>query len=67
MIYLKQNLKFQNLPLPLARIENEEELDVLQAEGIKNFFTLSNIIDVYTRFKIFLGLKVSGHTDALTE
>ena len=27
----------------------------------------SNIIDIYTRLEILLGLKVSGHTDTLTE
>ena len=27
----------------------------------------SNIIDIYTRFEILLGLKLSGQTDTLTE
>ena len=28
---------------------------------------LSNNIDIYTRLEVPLGLKLSGHTDALTE
>ena len=28
---------------------------------------LSNIIDIYTRFEILLGLKLSGHSDTLSE
>ena len=28
---------------------------------------ISNIIDVYTKFEVLLGLKLSGHTDTLTE
>ena len=27
----------------------------------------SNISDIYSRLEIFLGLKLSGHTDILTE
>ena len=27
----------------------------------------TNIIDIYTRLEILLGLKLSGHTDTLTE
>ena len=27
----------------------------------------SNIIDIYTRLEALLGLKLSGHTDTLTE
>ena len=40
--------------------------DDLQGEGVKNII-LSNVIDIYTRVEILLGLKLSGHTDALTE
>ena len=35
--------------------------------GIEKNIIPSNIIDIYTRFEILLGLKLSGHTDALTE
>ena len=38
----------------------------LQREGVKIIIP-SNIIDIYTRLQILLGLKVSGHTDTLTE
>ena len=38
----------------------------LQGEGVK-IINPSNIIDIYTRLEILLGLKLSGHTDTLTE
>ena len=38
----------------------------LQGEGVKIIIP-SNIIDIYTRLEILLGLKLSGHTDTLTE
>ena len=38
----------------------------LQGEGVK-IVKLSNIIDFYTKLEILLGLKLSGHTDTLTE
>ena len=54
--------KIRNLPLP--PIENEP--DDLQGEGVE-IITPSNIIDIYTRLEILLGLKLSGHTNTLTE
>ena len=39
----------------------------LQGQGIEKFVIPSNIIDLYTRLEILLGLKLSGHTDTLTE
>ena len=38
----------------------------LQGEGVKIFIP-SNIIDIYTRLEILLGLNLSGHTDTLTK
>ena len=38
----------------------------LEGEGIKIIIP-SNIIDIYTRLEVLLGLKLSGHTDTLTE
>ena len=38
----------------------------LQGEGFKIIIP-SNIIDIYTRLEVLLGLKLSGHTDTLTE
>ena len=61
-----------NLPNEIDKIRNphlpaiENEFDNLQGEGIK-FIIPSNIIDIYTRFEVLLGLKLSGHTDTLTE
>ena len=46
--------------------ESTEDSDDLQGEGVKNIIP-SNIIDTYTRLKVLLGLKLSGHTDTLTE
>ena len=49
---------------PLRPIENES--DNLQGEGIKIIIP-SNRIDMYTRLEVLLGLKLSGHSDTLTE
>ena len=38
----------------------------LQGEGVKIIIPC-DIIDIYTRLEILLGLKLSGHTDTLTE
>ena len=54
--------KIQNPPLPAI----ESESDNLQGEGVKIIIP-SNIIDIYTRLEVLLGLKLSGHTDTLTE
>ena len=45
----------------LPPIEND-----LQGEGVKIIIP-SNIIDIYTRLEVLLGLNLSGHTDTLTE
>ena len=42
-----------------------DEID-LEGQGVKIVIP-SNIIDIYTRLEILLGLKISGHTDTLTE
>ena len=61
-----------NLPREIARIRNppitaiESESDNLEGQGLKIIIP-SNIIDIYTRIEILLGLKLSGHTDTLTE
>ena len=39
----------------------------LQGRGIEKITIPSNIIDIYTRLEVLLGLKLSGHTDTLTE
>ena len=61
-----------NLPREIYKIQNpslpaiENESDNLQGEGVKIIIP-SNIIDIYTRLEVLLGLKLSGHTDTLTE
>ena len=61
------------LPKLVEEIQNRtfEEITLdsdsdLQGEGVKVIIP-SNIIDIYTRLEILLGLKLSGHTDTLTE
>ena len=49
---------------PIENIENTSA--ELQGEGVKIIIP-SNINDIYTRLEILLGLKLSGHTDTLTE
>ena len=61
-----------NLPDEIKRIRKpappaiESESDNLEGEGVKIIIP-SNIIDIYTRLEVLLGLKLSGHTDTLTE
>ena len=59
----KETAKIRNPPLPT--IENES--DNLEGEGVEKIIIPSNIIDIYTRLEVLLGLKLSGHTDTLTE
>ena len=47
--------------------EITDDSDDLQGERIQKIIIPSNIIDIYTRLEILLGLKLSGHTDTLTE
>ena len=54
-----------NLDDDVSRISN---LDTkLQVRGIEKINIPSNIIDIYTRLEILLGLKLSRHSDALSE
>ena len=39
----------------------------LKGKGIEKIIIPSNIIDIYTRLEVLLGLKLPGHTDTLTE
>ena len=39
----------------------------LEGEGIEKITIPSNIIDIYTRLEILLGIKKSGHTNSLSE
>ena len=43
-----------------------DDSDDLHGEGVK-IMIRSNIFAMYTRLEILLGLKLSGHTDTLTE
>ena len=45
----------------------KEEPDDLKGTGVKKIIIPSNIIDMYTRLEVLLGLKLSGHADTLTE
>ena len=56
-----------NLLLTIAPIENEEESDDLEGQGIGKIIIPFNVIEIWTKLEVFLGLKLSGHTDTLTE
>ena len=67
--------KFFTITLPklIEEIQNRtyEEITLdsdnnLQGDGVKTIIP-SIIIDIYTRLEVLLGLKLSGHTDTLTE
>ena len=55
------------LPKRVNEIQNKtfNEID-LEGQGVKIIIP-SNIIDIYTRLEVLLGLKLSGHSDTLTE
>ena len=57
----------KKLPKLVDDIQNKtfDEID-LGGNGVKIIIP-SNIIDIYTRLEVLLGLKLSGHTDTLTE
>ena len=40
---------------------------ILECQGIEKIIIPSNIIVIYTRIEVLLGLKLSGHSDTLTE
>ena len=54
------------LPKLVDEIQNKtfDEID-LEGRGVKIIIP-SNIIDIYTRLEVLIGLKLSGHTDTLT-
>ena len=60
------------LPKSVEEIQNRtyeeitNESNDLEGQGVKIIIP-SNIIDIYTRLEVLLGLKLSGHTDTLTE
>ena len=62
----------ETLPKLVQEIRNKtfeeitDDSDDLQGEGVK-IIIQSNIIDIYTRLEVLLGLKLSGHTDTLSE
>ena len=62
----------EKLPRLVEEIQNKtfdeitDSSDELQGEGVKIIIP-SNIIDIYNRLEVLLGLKLSGHSDTLTE
>ena len=61
-----------NLPKGIAKIQDltipaiENVSDGLLGEGVKIVIP-SDLIDIYTRLEFLLGLKLSGHSNILTE
>ena len=58
----REIVKFRNPPI--TAIANES--DNLEGEGVKIIIP-SNIIDIYNRLEVLIGLKLSGHSNTLTE
>ena len=60
------------LPKLVGELQNKtfdeitDSSDDLHGEGVKINIP-SNIIDIYTRLEILLGLKLSGHSNTMTE
>ena len=55
--------EIQNKTFEKITLDSDSDL---QGEGVK-IIVPSNIIDIYTRLEVLLGLKLSAHTDILTE
>ena len=68
----RKNFFTIELPKKVSEIQNirfDENIDSasdLQRKGVKIIIP-SNMIDIYTTLEVLLGLKLSGHTDTLTE
>ena len=62
----ERTLNLPSPPIEIIEDSSEDESDKLQGEEVKIIIP-SNRIDIYTRLEILLGLKLSGHTDTLTE
>ena len=69
----KENVFHKKLQILVEDFQNrtfDEIIDSydkdLHGQGVKIIIP-SNIIDIYTRIEILLGLRLSGHTDILTE
>ena len=65
-----KNYKHKSGEKNSGRYKNTNSLLVpihFQGRGIEKIIIPSNIIDIYSRLEILLGLKLSGHTDTLTE
>ena len=68
----KKTFFTKTLPKLVDEIQNKTfdeitvDSEVLQGEGLKIIIP-SSILDIYGRLEILLGLKLSGHTDSLTE
>ena len=68
----RKTFLIEKLPKLVEEIQNKtfeeiiDEPNNLEGQGLKIIIP-SNIIDIYTRLEILLGLKLSGHTDTLTE
>ena len=58
----------KTLPKLVEEMQNKkfDEFD-LEGQRIQKFIIPSNIIDIYNRLEVLLGLKLSGHTNTLTE
>ena len=57
---------FTKLIKDYRNFKREEHTD-LKGQGIEKIIIPSNIIDIYTRLEILLGLKLSGHSNTLSE
>ena len=69
----KRKIFLTTLPQLVEKIQNKtfeeitDDSSDLEGEGVQKIIIPSNIIDIYTRHETLLGLKLSGHTDTLTE
>ena len=63
----RKNFVLNDVPNKVEKLQNisMEEFN-LQGLGLK-IITSSNILDIYTRLEVSMGIKLSGHSDIFTE
>ena len=63
----KQSSQMKFFTRLLNQFKNIKKEEPLEGIGIEKIIIPSNLIDIYTRLEVLLGLKLSGHTDTLSE
>ena len=64
--FIKQHVVNLN-QVDISKLNPNFKKHNLKGQGVEKIIILYNLTDIYTRLEVLLGLKLSGHTDILTE